>query len=204
MAALSAAIAAGFSAVAAFRQETATYESVLYNRQVDAVATFSSEVNAALDESDVLLKRIVYTVRREAQDVSRTDLRNHVVQQISQVKRFTGVFMLVFPLDEFAPLENNLKRGISNNLELIDSLDDNPNVPHLKFDNPADAVNHYTDLYHRRGFCVPPELRILVDCAKRQLRSGHAVGTQFAHDCAKSLSPTPEQVMGSDAAICIR
>ena len=98
---LFAAIAAGFSVVAAFRQETATYESVLYNRQVDAVATFSLAVNAALD-SEVLLKQIEDTVGGAAQGASRTDLRNSAVNQAAEVERAIEVFTLVFPAGEFA------------------------------------------------------------------------------------------------------
>lgn len=197
-----AALAAIFSVVAAFRQETATYESQLYNRQVDAVATFAAFVNGALENSRVMSEQIASSVR-DGSGASRPDLRNKVVSQLAEIDKATGVFTLVFPLEEFRPLETKLNGAAFLNREFIDSLDRNQNTPHTIYDDPKEAVLIFTNRYYRTAVCIPSQLRIMVDCAKRQLGSGHAVTKEFAGNCARSMyAEAAKSSSGSDAAPC--
>src|SRR5271169_1776953 len=170
--------------IVAGRQVTATYENVLYSRQLDAVATFSSAVDATLQSSGLLLKQIVVTVQNEAQGTSWAELRKEAVEERAGVDKAIEVFTAVFPLDQFAPLETMLKDAVSGNRELIDSLDGNQDYPHANYDSPQDAVKHFEQSYTRAARCVPQRLNILRACA---FRAGRAVERQFAHDCEKSL-----------------
>ena len=50
LAAIASAVAAGFSVLAAFRQEEATYESQLYNKQVDTISALIRSVQNNVKE----------------------------------------------------------------------------------------------------------------------------------------------------------
>lgn len=196
-----AAIAAVFSAVAAFRQENATYESQLYNGQVDAVAKFAQAVDETRDNSHAWLQQIV-AARNDAPS-SRADLRRRVVDQTTEIEKATGVFSLIFPLAEFRPLELNLKNVLTLDREFIDSLDQNRNVPHVKYDDPNQAAEIFTRRYNKTALCVRLELAILVECAKRRLGDGRAIRKDFAFDCANSsYSAGAKDSRASDSAEC--
>jgi hypothetical protein len=197
-----AAIAAVFSAFAAFRQEAATYQSVLYNRQVDAVAAFSLAVNQALDKSDELLEKIKGT-ESEVQTTVRADLRKDGVKQSADLAKAVDVFTLVFPLDEFCPLTDASRDALSDTTYLIDTLDDSPVHPHAKYDSPDQAVSILGGRSRKAAECARSALSRLIECSKQRLRAGQVVRSDFAQGCAYSLSKLKD-IASSDAAECFK
>lgn len=196
-----AAIAAGLSVWAALRQERATYDSQLYDRQPDAIVAFSSAVTVALDDSKALLEEIERAAHATA--IPGSNVRERTEKQIADMKRAIGTFSLVFPLDEFPPLEGALREALDENRMFLNSLEHSSNHAYVDFGTPTETAVHFSNTYRKAAQCVGPPLRILIECAKQDIRTGHPVSATSAHLCAKSLSPAPEQIKASDAADCM-
>lgn len=204
VATLMAAIAAGFSAWAAFRQETATYQSVLYNRQFDAVAKLPWEVNSGLE---MLSNQIKGARGSEARGESRVGGPNNVVEQVAaEIKTALVATSLVFPVEQFPELQTRLQEAISESRDLIAFLNKDPSVPHLITDD-RDEAKRFSDnkinSFNKASHCARKWLDILVECARQQLGKGHAVQSQSARDCATaarlSVLPRPRRATSRNA-----